>query len=255
MKVVRRISPMNVTYRRIIALAVAAGFFGFALTGAWAQSAPGGQPAPATPVLKGLSPMTPGIEPAQGESFPGTLPAAGQPSPSAGPAATPPARRVTAPSASGFNLAVVDITALVQNSSAGKSARAQIDKARASYQKSLTADQAEVRKLEDGLAAQRATLSPDAYQKRVQDLQKKIAGYQRQIQERQGKLAAASNTGAQQIGAAVERIVAEIGKERNYALVLNKAGIIGGPGIVDITPEVLPRLNQRLASVKLDLPK
>ena len=154
-----------------------------------------------------------------------------------------------------ISMAVVDVQFLMQNSDAAKSIAAQIGKVRADFQRFVVAEQEDVQRLDQSITQQRATLSPEAYQQRVQELREKVAAYQRDVQDRQGRFESASRAAAQKIEGSIVQIVDEIKKERTYTLVLTRSAVVGTATIPDITQEVLTRLNQRLPSVTVDLPK
>jgi len=156
---------------------------------------------------------------------------------------------------SAISIAVVDVQLLMQNSDAAKSIVAQIEKVRADYQRFIVAEQEDVQRLDQAITQQRTTLSPQAYQQRVQELRDKVAAYQRDAQDRQGKLDSSSRGAAQKIELLIVQIVDEIKKERNFTLVLSRSAVVDTTTFPDVTQEVLARLNQRLPSVTIDLPK
>jgi Skp family chaperone for outer membrane proteins len=153
------------------------------------------------------------------------------------------------------NIAVVDVQSLMQNSNAAKNARTQIDKMRTDYQKDFQGKQEEMNKLFRGMARERPMLSQEAYQQRMGELQQRAASYENEMQERQGKLDDALRGASQKIAAAMTQIVDEIIKEQKLTLVLPRSISIGTPTAPDITQEVLKRLNQRIPTVSVQLPR
>ena len=156
---------------------------------------------------------------------------------------------------SAINIAVVDVQFLMQNSDAAKNIRAQIEKMRAGYQQEIKSKQENIDKLNQSIAQERPTLSEDVYQQRVRELRQKAANYRIDMQERQDKLDGAFRGASQKIAAKIVEVVNEVKKERDFTLVLSRSAIIDTPGVPDVTQEVLRRLNQRMPSVALDLPK
>lgn len=156
---------------------------------------------------------------------------------------------------SATNIAVIDPQFLLWNSNAAKNARVQSERIRAQYQQEFKGKQDEIDKLYEKLATERATLAPDVYQQRAQELQQKAVVYQREAQERQLKLDGALNGASQKIAAAMTQVVDEIIKENKLTLVLPRSLSIGTPGVPDITQDVLTRLNQKMPSIIIDLPK
>lgn len=156
---------------------------------------------------------------------------------------------------SAINIAVVDVDFVLQNSDAAKNLGAQIEKIRANYQQEVKDKQDEVDKLSQSIAQEGPGLSEDAYQQRMRELRQKIANHQSDMQERESELDGAFRGASQKIAAAIEQVVDEITKEQNFVLVLPRSVIVGTPAVPDITQEVLERLNQRIPSVAVDLPK
>ena len=153
------------------------------------------------------------------------------------------------------NIAVVDMTFVLQNSAAAISLRAQIEKIRASFQQEVNDKQEEIDKLDQSLARERPGLSEDAFQQRMRGLRLKVANHQSDVQERQSKLDGVFRGASQKVSAAIEKIVDQIIKERKFSVLLPRASIIGTPAVPDITKEILKRLNKRMPSVAVDIPK
>jgi Skp family chaperone for outer membrane proteins len=153
------------------------------------------------------------------------------------------------------NIAVVDVQFLMENSTASKNIRAQIDQIRAKYQKEFKEKQEELTKLFQSIAGERSTLSPDAYQRRVGELQQKASNYENEAQERQSKLDSALGAASNRISSAIGKIAEEIMKEQKFVLVLPRSISIGAPAVPDITQEVLKRLNKQMPILAIEIPK
>jgi Skp family chaperone for outer membrane proteins len=154
-----------------------------------------------------------------------------------------------------INIVVVDVQYLMENSSAAKTARAEIEKMQVTYRREIEGKLGDVTKAYQSLAQERSRLSEEAYQQRMQELRQKAANYQGEAQERLGKLDVGLRGGLQKIAAAVEGIVNDIMKEQKLSVVLPRSSIIGTPAVPDLTQEILKRLNRRIPSVFIDIPK
>jgi len=159
------------------------------------------------------------------------------------------------PAAAQVNMAVVDPQFLVQNSEVGKSIRTQMDKLRANEERALKATQDNLTKLEQSLTQERATLAADEYQKRALEIRQKAAELQRDAQERGNKLEVAFRNAGVKVENVMAQIVDEINKERNFTITLRRFAVMGNTSFPDITQDVLKRLNQRMPSVVVELPK
>lgn len=154
-----------------------------------------------------------------------------------------------------MKIAVVDVQFLMENSEAAKKTRAQIEQLQVEYRKEFEGKLEEVTKAYQNLAQEHPSLSEEAYQRRAEELRQKAANYQREAEERLGKLDLGLRGGLQKIAAAVEGIVNDITKERKMSVVFPRSSIIGTPAVPDITQEVLRRLNQRIPTLTIEIPK
>jgi outer membrane protein len=152
-------------------------------------------------------------------------------------------------------IAVVDVQAVMQTGEAPKGIRTQVQKAQATFQQTLQTKKDELKKLDQDLQQQKSVLAADAYQKRQHEFEQKVSDAQRDVQERRGKLETAFNSAMQQVETAIVQIVEQIAKESGATLVLTKQAAIYAQPDLDITQEVVRRLNARLPSVAVALPK
>ena len=150
-------------------------------------------------------------------------------------------------------IAVIDVRFVMQNADAAKNVRAQIEKARAELQEKAKGEEEALDKLTQSIAQQRPTLVADVYEQLLRGLREKVANHEIDMQERQDKLDRASLEASKKVAGAIVQIVDEIVKEQNFAFVLNRSAVISTT--VDITQEVLKRLNQQMPSITIDLPK
>jgi outer membrane protein len=165
--------------------------------------------------------------------------------------ATPPAgKKFPTPT-----VAIVDINQIMQTSEAAKSLRSQLDKARAGFQQTLQSKNDEFRKMEDDLQRQREVLSPEAFQQKQKEFQQKVADAQRETQDRRNKSEEALGKAQLQVETALNQIVDQIAKEQGITLVLTRQAALHFEPEMDITGEVVKRLNAKLPSVTLAFPK
>ncbi len=154
-----------------------------------------------------------------------------------------------------LNIAVIDPQYLLQNSEAGKSIRAQLDKLHAGEERALKTEQDNVTKLDQTLGQQRATLPAAEFEKRAQEVRQKAVELQRDAQAREARLNAAYNTAAQKLEQSIEQLVAELVKEKGYLFVLKRVAVMANANLPDLTAEILKRLNQRVPTVAVEMPK
>lgn len=144
---------------------------------------------------------------------------------------------------------VVDTQGVFAQSKAGQSIRSQYEeqakKIMAEGKKTDDALQADAKKLSD----ERALLSQDDLQKRMQGLQKRNVEFQQSMQIKQHGLQLGVQRAEAQVEAALRPIFAEIMKEKGGTILLDQAVVLAGGADLDISAEVLKRLNEKLSKV------
>jgi Skp family chaperone for outer membrane proteins len=212
--------------RRI--LAFAATVFLLAAQGALAQQTqPQPQQRPATPAPAQPRPAAPAAAPA-------------------GPIELPP---------NGTSVVICDVLLVLREAKASQSIREQIDKQRASYQAEIAKQENELRAADQQLASQRAILAPEAFAQRRRDLEKRVGDAQQAVQNRRRSLDQAFTESMQRVEGNMIEVISELARDKNYQVVLPKSQVVIVQTQLDITQEVLQRLNKKLASVPVTIPK
>ncbi|WP_193180175.1 OmpH family outer membrane protein [Nisaea sediminum] len=147
------------------------------------------------------------------------------------------------------SVAVVDAQLVMRQSDAAKMIREQVEARRKIYEKEYQQREAEVREAEKALPQQRAILANDVFQARLREHQEKVASLQRDGQSMKRQLDQAFGRANGKVREAMIEIVAEVAKEANVGLVLFKNQIFLGDRKIDLTEEVMVRLNKRLPKV------
>lgn len=152
-------------------------------------------------------------------------------------------------------IAVIDSQRVNREAAALKNARQQLEQFRFSFQSEIAKEEEKLRAEEQEIARQRSVLAPEAFEQRRQAFQAKVIDLQKRIQERSQSLEKMLNGVREQVTVQVIEILKGLAQERGFNMVLDRAQVqifIGDS--IDITPEVLKRLDQRLPTVKVNLP-
>lgn len=157
--------------------------------------------------------------------------------------------------AAGTPIVVADVIQILRDAAAVQSIRSQLEKQRAAYQADLQKQENELRNADQELAKQRAILSPEAFAQRRRELEKRVSDAQQTVQDRRRALDTAFNTAMQKVNEAMVAVVSEIVQERNYQMVLTKTQVVIVQTQLDITPEVMRRLNRKLPTVAVSIPQ
>ena len=156
---------------------------------------------------------------------------------------------------SGNSLAVVDVQSILRDSKASKSVRPQIEKLRSTYQAAVRERETKLRKSSQDLQRQRAILSSDAFAKKRRKYEAQARSAQTEFQARKRQLDSAYSAAMGKVQKSMLLATAKIANERKLDLVLPKSIIILSAKDLDITKEVLKRVDKNLPSVKVTMPK
>ncbi len=202
------------------------------------------QPRPAAPAPQAPAPQAPA--PQAPSAAPAAAPAAQAP---ALPRGLPPGTKL--PEAT---IGVVDIQYIMRESVAMKSLRDQFEKQRTTFEADLSKREDDLRKQEQALAQQRATLSAEAFAERRRTLENQAIELQRQVNARRRQLAEGERDSIRPVEAAVMEILQQVATERNLNLILPQQAVLLKHNDLDLTAEVLNRVNQKVPRATLKLP-
>ncbi len=105
------------------------------------------------------------------------------------------------------------------------------------------------------LSSQRAILAPDVYAQREQELRRKLAELQNLYLVRRDQLVRSAGAAVSKIRKQMMETILAVAKERQINLVLPRETVLAAASNLDITAEVVKRLDHVLPSVKLELVK
>ncbi|MDE0335198.1 MAG: OmpH family outer membrane protein [Defluviicoccus sp.] len=150
------------------------------------------------------------------------------------------------------SIGIVDVQKVLRESQASKALRPQIEKLRKNYQTSVRKREAELRKASQELQRQRAILSPQAFAKRRNAYEQSARKAQVDFQQRKRQLDNAYGKAMRTIQQSLVVAAAKIAEERKFDIVLPKSLVLLADQKLDITGEVLRRIDKSLPSVKLE---
>jgi len=150
---------------------------------------------------------------------------------------------------------IADINQILRDAKAAKDVQVQLDKAMMGYSKAVTAQENELQKMRDELERQRATLAPDAFSARARAYQQRFDSLDRSVQANRQAMQQSYNDAMTKVESTALQIVAEIAAERKANLVLTRAAVLFEADGLDITAEVTKRLDAKLPSLAVNLPK
>jgi Skp family chaperone for outer membrane proteins len=159
-----------------------------------------------------------------------------------------------APAYAQQNIAVVDIQRIMRESNATKSITTQIEKQRTTYQQEITKQENDLRNAEQELNKQRTIISPEAFAERRRTFEQRVGNLQRDVQNRKRELDKSLNGATITVQNALRDIIGALVTERKYTLILIKSQTAYNAPEMEVTEEVLKRINAKLPSVKVPPP-
>lgn len=161
---------------------------------------------------------------------------------------------VAAPAYAQQNIAVVDIQRIMRESNATKSITTQIETQRNAYQQQITKQENDLRNAEQELNKQRTIISPEAFAERRRAFEQRVGNLQRDVQNRKRELDKSLNSATITVQNALRDIIGALVTERKYTLILIKSQTAYNAPEMEVTEEVLKRINAKLPSVKVPPP-
>ncbi|MBI3419234.1 MAG: OmpH family outer membrane protein [Proteobacteria bacterium] len=166
-------------------------------------------------------------------------------------AAEPPAPHAT------NALLVVDVKRILDESKASVSVQKKIEAQRAAFQTEIAAKEKLIRDAEQELLATRGKLEARVYAERENQLRQKFREVEQYVQDRRRLLEQATTLSMGKVRSVLLGIVTEIARRRGAQAVLIKQQVLWAENALDITDQVLERLNAQLPDlpVEIETPK
>ncbi len=153
-------------------------------------------------------------------------------------------------------IAVVNIQLIMQDSTAAKSVRDQLESKQKAFQSEITKKEEQLQKEDQELGKQRSALSKDAYEEKVRAFRNKATDVQKEVQSKKAMLDGAFERALNEIQKVVTEIIVDMSKEKGFSTAIPTSQLLYADPKLDITTEVLNKLNQKLSKidVKFDAP-
>ncbi len=147
--------------------------------------------------------------------------------------------------------AIVDYQRLLRDAKAAQSIRDQIEARRKAYLDQLSKEEQRLHLEDERLAKQRAVLAPDAFAQQRDAFEEQVQAAQRLAQEKRRELEASSQAALNTVRQTVVEVVDKLADQRGFNLVLPSSGVLLFSPKIDLTDEVLQRLDETLPTVKV----
>ena len=148
-------------------------------------------------------------------------------------------------------VAYLDMKFVLNNSKAGKGAQDFLQKSFKENQKIFLDKENFLKKEESDLLAQKTILTKEDYQKKSDNLRKKVIDYQSQRRTSLEKITTQRAEARQKLLEKLDPILQTYIKENGISLVIDKKNIVMGNTDLDITNIITEKLNKELPSLSI----
>jgi outer membrane protein len=147
-------------------------------------------------------------------------------------------------------IGVVDLQKVLETSSPGKAAQAQIKKKKDSMEQDLKQKGAELEKLRERLERESVVMSRETREEKEREVRIKLNDFKSLQKRYRTELQNLEKELVNELQKDVFTLVNEIGKKQGYLLIVSKIGVLYSPNSIDITDKLIQRLNEKHAKKK-----
>lgn len=149
---------------------------------------------------------------------------------------------------------VVDVQAALQQSLAAKSLRAQRDQYLQGFQADLDKNRAALKEMETELVKQKSAMAPDIWQQKARTFEQQVFEFNQRFQRSNQAVDKSFRTAMGELSDALAQVTEELAGELGANLVLPKSQIFLHDPRMEVTQQVIDRLNKKYPSVNFPAP-
>ncbi|MFO1155130.1 MAG: OmpH family outer membrane protein [Rhodospirillales bacterium] len=153
-----------------------------------------------------------------------------------------------------MRIAVLDVERVRRSAQAVKTIHAQLGTFVDAYRNETQKEEQEIRTAQEELARKRLIVTPEAYADERRKLEEQLIQAQTRVQERRQSLERVNAEAMQQVQDVLSRIVGDVANEQQLTLILRKDQVVFLKPDLEITDQVLQRLDRQLPSVSISNP-
>jgi len=151
-------------------------------------------------------------------------------------------------------IAIVDVQRILQESLAAKSVQKQLEAQRSKFQNEIEEEENGLRSAEQDLAKQRDKLPAATYADKEQQLRQRFSTVETHVQARRKTLDQAFTDSMNTVRSGLLDVVDKVAHEHGANIVIVKQQALWTDQPLDITDEVLRRLDQKLPKIDVAMP-
>jgi len=151
------------------------------------------------------------------------------------------------------SIAVVDVRALLTDSKAANSIQSQIKSHRDKFVKNLASEEKELREMEKTLIEEKDKSSAEEFGKKRRAFEEKLLATRKKAEERRRNLEKGAAEATNKLRKEITDIVQGIADDKGYDLVLSSQNVIVGANKLNISKEVMDKLNKKVSKISVKI--
>ncbi len=151
------------------------------------------------------------------------------------------------------SIAIVDLNLILSESKAAKAATKDFEKIQKDTESEIVESDKLMLEERNKLIEQQSVIAPEAFEVKAQDYEKKLQNYQVEKQNKLRNLEGVLQKARNEILENVKPILEELSKELGVTVILEKNSVLLSATNMDITDEVIKKLNKELPKIKVSL--
>ncbi|MGE5517285.1 MAG: OmpH family outer membrane protein [Bacteroidota bacterium] len=149
---------------------------------------------------------------------------------------------------------VVDVQAALQQSLAAKGLRSQRDQYLQGFQAELDKNRAALKDIENDLVKQKSAMAPEIWQQKARSFEQQVYEFNQRFQRNNQAVDKSFRTGMGELSDALAQVTEELAGELGANLVLPKSQIFLHDPRMEVTQQVIERLNKKFPTVNFPAP-
>lgn len=149
------------------------------------------------------------------------------------------------------SIAVVDVDQILVSSKAAKSIKQEVDTKRKGFIKSVKKEEDALRAAQKKIEAEHQGLSKEELTVKIQEFDRKRIEAKTSIDKKKNALDQSYSEAMNTLTKVIYEVCQEIANERDIDLIITRQNIIVGNSALDITGDVLDRMNKKLPNLSL----
>lgn len=145
----------------------------------------------------------------------------------------------------------IDLTVVLNESKAGKKAQDFLKNSAEKNIKKFKEVEKSLKDKETDLIAKKDVISKEEYKKMADNLRKEVQNYQKERNQSLQKISVQRSTARSKLIEALRPLLEKYSKENNVYMILNKKDVLYADAAIDVTQDILKKLNETLPSINL----